>query len=180
MSQTPDVIARRIKQMRKGSRRNYGSAPSAEEFAVLVKAIQDDKMRCPVCRRTMNWLLSEGTATVVTIQHDRSGRVRLLCKGCNSRHAQHPGDSYYAVPADHKRCPACEKVKPRCDFYFVKSIGKLSSACIPCTRKIALANYHKDPEPKRERNREWKKANPERLREQRKRYREQQKKGRVS
>jgi hypothetical protein len=54
----------------------------------------------------MNWWLTEGSSTVITLQHDRDGTIRLICKGCNSRHHLHPGDSYYQMPRGHKRCPS--------------------------------------------------------------------------
>ena len=87
--------------------------PSYEELEAMFEATG---MECPVCHRRMNWFLKDGIQTVMTLQHDRSGAMRLLCLSCNVRHRDYEGDSFYKVGPDQKRCSICEVVKTLADF----------------------------------------------------------------
>lgn len=110
------------------------SVPSLRELNDLLA--QD--MRCPVCDRRMNWFASDGRSTMITLQHDRSGPHRLICHACNSRHAQMPGDSFYDLPPEHKRCPKCSMAKPFSQFHKNYTDGRwknLSQICKSCTAK---------------------------------------------
>jgi hypothetical protein len=103
----------RFRQMRTIAKHRGKSVPSMEELEALLPL----DMNCPICKRAMNWRSAEGRSTVITLQHDRSGAHRLICHACNTRHAKMAGDSFYALPADHKRCPKCESIKPISEFW---------------------------------------------------------------
>lgn len=148
----------RFKQMVKAAKRSGKKIPSFSLLENLADAIRADEMKCPVCRRVMNWMLKEGRSTVVTLQHDRSGEMRLICKSCNSKHQFYPGDTFYDLPADHKQCRKCNKIKPNSEFYFMKKLGYLSG-CIECQRSSARNNYQINKERIREYSKAYKKAN---------------------
>lgn len=161
----------RIRQMRRDAHRNKKAVPTAEALEKLAELVASDGMKCPACRRAMNWLFKDGRSTVVTLQHDRSGVIRLICKGCNSRHHLHPADTFYDLPEGHKRCPRCEAVKP-VDAFYRLATGEIVSACRECERRSQLARYHRSPEAKRAKHQEWLKANREKVKEQRRKYQE--------
>lgn len=45
------------------------------------------------------------------------------------------------VPAGHKRCPKCIRIKPYRDFY-IRRNGSPSSYCRPCHRANVSADYY--------------------------------------
>ncbi len=159
-------MRQRFIQMRNAAKRSGKAVPTFRLLERLAAALV--AMKCPACQSPMNWLLKNGAATVVTLQHDRSGRMRLICKGCNSRHHLHPGDTYYEMPSGHKRCPRCTKTKPIADF------GKKRSQCRKCEAEVSLERYRADKPTWKARKKAWLKANRrkaseyERLRRQRK------------
>lgn len=118
----------RISSMRSRAKRDGKLVPSRE----AIEAMANVSMSCFACGQEMHWLREEGASGQVTLQHDRDGSLRLLCLGCNTRHAQHPGDSYYDIPSDHKWCPDCGKVLPLSSFSIDRSrpIGR-KSYCRP-------------------------------------------------
>lgn len=119
----------RFQQMRVGAKRANKAVPSYEDLDEML-------MSCAGCGVLMHWLVTDGPRSQqATLQHDRSGAMRLLCLGCNTRHAVHPRDEFYDVPAEHKRCPACHVVKPFSAFAVDRSrpIG-LKSSCKECSR----------------------------------------------
>lgn len=120
----------RISSMRTRAKRDGKSVPSKEGIEALIPS----PFVCAGCDRSMVWLRQHGASQQATLQHDRSGALRIICLACNTRHAQHPGDSYYEIPTDHKRCPDCEKVLPRSAFAMDRSrpIG-LKAYCRPCS-----------------------------------------------
>lgn len=124
----------RFIQMRAQSRWRQLVAPSTEELEALLPA----DMACPQCKRRMNWLNNDGNSTVITLQHDRSGKVRLMCRGCNARHAARPGDEFYEQDATKKRCAACGVDQTPENFYThgkqKKWLGR-TSYCKPCHLK---------------------------------------------
>lgn len=111
------TVCYRLKQMRDDAAVDRKTVPSREALLRMAKELIASGMYCPVCANAMNWLKGDGVATVVTLQHDRSGAWRLICLGCNSRHQHYPGDEFYDLPEGHKRCALCEQVKPLSDFY---------------------------------------------------------------
>lgn len=68
-------------------------------FATLERLVPPGLV-CPACGRRMNWLKRDGAASMVTLQHDRSGRLRLICFTCNVQHWRFPGDTFYALRAN--------------------------------------------------------------------------------
>ena len=123
------VIHYRIANMRTVARRAGKTVPTRQEIEALVPA----DMVCPFCDRAMNWLRKDGISTQATLQHDRSGGHRVICMGCNARHAVHPGDSFYEIPGGHKLCPACNQVLPKERFNraSTRPVG-VSTYCRPC------------------------------------------------
>jgi len=110
------VLHYRLRQMQHSARRYNKVAPTDQVLIEMIAALGPG-LHCPVCKRQMNLLASDGQSTCLTLQHDRSGALRLICKRCNNRHQYHPLDSFYDLPAGHKRCPGCRTVKPFAEFY---------------------------------------------------------------
>jgi hypothetical protein len=102
----------RIASMRSRSTRDGKVTPSRAEIEALIP----DPFTCVGCDRPMTWLRADEPSRQATLQHDRDGRIRILCLGCNTRHAQHPGDSFYSIPKGMKRCPDCSQVLPEQTF----------------------------------------------------------------
>lgn len=105
----------RFQQMRAVAQRTQKAVPTYDVLAAILLNLGDNR-RCPVCERQMNWLGVDGQATVLTLQHDRDGTIRFLCRSCNTRHAAYPNDEFYSLPPAYKRCPGCEQVLPYAEF----------------------------------------------------------------
>lgn len=131
----------RFSQMRTCAKRHNKYVPTYEELELLtINTLQIDKGKvCPECNRVMNWVKKDGSSTVVTLQHDRSGNIKLLCQSCNSRHSKYDGDSFYTRNKSKKLCPKCKDEKELSDFFNVKSSSKRwlnkGSYCKDCNRK---------------------------------------------
>lgn len=106
----------RFQQMRVRARRYGKAVPKYSALNGMVAALGQE-FQCPACRRSMNWLGADGQSTVATLQHDRDGTMRLLCRACNTRHGAYPNDEFYALPDGHKRCPRCKRILPLTDFW---------------------------------------------------------------
>lgn len=122
----------RFQQMRTRAARDGKTVPSYW----ALDAMAAPGLICCGCQREMHWLVSDGPRSQqVTLQHDRGCTMRLLCLGCQVRHASHPGDEFYNVPVDHKRCPDCVAVLPLDRFSVDRSrpIGR-ASYCKECSR----------------------------------------------
>lgn len=133
----------RIRQMRVAARHDKKRCPEHGELEAMAMRLVRLRMRCDLCDRRMNWMKRDGIGTCVSLQHDRSGEVRLICLACNIKHGQLPGDSYYDIPIGNKWCGGCELILPVEAFY--KSTTKangLCSQCKACTL-AALAKYKK-------------------------------------
>jgi hypothetical protein len=102
----------RMSSMRTRAARDGKSVPAIE----VLERLAADSMICAGCGRTMHWLRSDGASGQATLQHDRSGAIRLLCLGCNTRHAQHPGDSFYEMRPGTKLCHDCGRALPLMAF----------------------------------------------------------------
>lgn len=137
------VVHYRIKQMRYDAQASGKTIPEATEISSMMDHWIENGLLCPVCKRKMNWLKKEGISTMLTLQHDRSGQYRLICLGCNVRHQNYPGDTFYDLPAGQEWCRTCEKTKPISDFYPRKSsrLG-IRSSCREC-EKAAVNDYHR-------------------------------------
>lgn len=123
----------RFQQMRSTAKRKGKAVPSYEELAVITPV----DMICAGCLRTMNWRSCDGQSTVASLQHDRNGRKRIICRACNTRHASMRGDTFYSMPANKKICPACKRLKPFGEFFKDRS-GRWRNAktyCKACSTK---------------------------------------------
>jgi RNase P subunit RPR2 len=122
----------RIANMRARAKRDGKVVPATSR----VEALASD-MACSGCRRVMHWLREDGASLQATLQHDRDGTIRVLCLGCNTRHAQHPGDSFYSLKPEEKFCAKCCRFLPAHDFTRDRSrpIG-LKSSCRACSAKL--------------------------------------------
>lgn len=107
----------RIKQMIDDAKIDKKLVPTHAEMESLVDDVVRREMVCEVCSRKMNWLRKDGHSTMMTLQHDRSGKLRLICLRCNVRHQWCPGDLFYDMPSGHKFCRVCKAIKPFEDFY---------------------------------------------------------------
>ena len=103
----------RFSQMRGTAKRRGKVVPS---YGDLENLNTETGGKCPVCKRTLNWLSKDGTSTVVTLQHDRSGGVRFLCLSCNTRHASFPNDTFYSTDPNMRMCPRCKTRLPLSEF----------------------------------------------------------------
>lgn len=118
----------RFNKMRSGASDRRVYAPTFQELEAMVP----DDMTCPACRRVMNWRRRDGSSTVITLQHDRSGEMRMMCSRCNSQHAHHPEDQFYLVPAGHKRCPGCGAIKHYETHFHKSGTGQTGHVTVYC------------------------------------------------
>lgn len=103
---TPQCVKHyRIRQMRHAAKGRGRYVPTTEELERLFDSLVD--FRCPHCSRRMDWTNKDGP-NVVTLQHDDSGTIRLLCMPCNSRHRD-IGDAFYDRDPNQKVCNACNR-----------------------------------------------------------------------
>jgi hypothetical protein len=117
--------------------------PSRQELVDLFRKLIADGMKC-WCGKIMVWSGKRGQLNVVSLQHDRSGEIRLLCMECNQRHRAFPGDSFYKAPVGHKFCPQCLRVLPPEMFYRIRRNGQLRSYCRECKKKLNGVAWAKD------------------------------------
>lgn len=120
----------RISSMRARAKRDGKSVPSRDEIESLISY----PFVCIGCEREMVWLRRDGASNQATLQHDRSGAIRILCLGCNTRHSNTPDDIFYDIPKESKHCPDCSKILPIEDFAVDKSrpVGR-KSYCRSCS-----------------------------------------------
>ncbi len=124
----------RFTQMRAKCKTLGKRMPSYEWLELESGRIND---KCPSCHRIMNWLKGDGVATVVTLQHDRSGEMRLLCLSCNTRHAYYPDDMFYQRDEAQKWCPRCKQELALDNFKTKKRKSQWldrETYCIQCNR----------------------------------------------
>ena len=124
----------RFQQMRVTAKRHNKVPPSYEW---LEQTWGEIGWHCPVCKRKVNWLSKEGTCTVITLQHDRNGKMRFLCFSCNMRHASFSDDSFYTADPNRKVCTICKKSLPLDMFATDRGAGVIQkkSWCRNCANK---------------------------------------------
>lgn len=105
----------RFWQMKFGARFAKKREPSLEELEALFLEVIN--MQCPVCECDMVWFTKEDRKRTLTLQHDASGKLRMICFRCNLRHAALPSDIFYEVQAGSKYCHYCEQILPLSDFH---------------------------------------------------------------
>ena len=121
----------RFYQMRREAERKGKAVPTMNQLYALAS----NGLSCPDCGVTMHWLEKESPRFVITLQHYRDGSFGLVCKSCNSRHRNMPGDDYRSSPKDHKYCPHCKLLKPFSKFAHDstrKGTMQLKSWCMEC------------------------------------------------
>ena len=121
----------RFGQMRAGAKRHGKAVPSHDQLESLV----DPSMLCPDCHIQMNWRAKDGQSTVASLQHYRDGSLGIVCRTCNTRHAFMPGDTYRAMPKDHKLCKKCGLIKKISEFSADNNRSgqmKVQSKCKSC------------------------------------------------
>lgn len=140
----------RFQQMRVQARARGKAVPSYEALEAMTTI-------CKGCGVQTHWLVSDGPRTrQATLQHDRSGAMRILCYSCNSRHEKLPGDQFYEVPPGQKRCPTCEAVKPIGAFIRDKSHPSgVKSSCRQCNNAKEVKYVARNKARVYERRRQW-------------------------
>ena len=107
----------RLKQMRTHSKYYGKSSPSRDDLLLLIPK----DMKCPSCEVKMIWTAPKkvGLRRVISLQHDRSGKIRLICFSCNSRHSHLKCSEsvFYSMGRDKKYCNGCQRVKSINDFW---------------------------------------------------------------
>lgn len=145
----------RVRQMRECARRSRKTVPSATEIDLMLASLIE--FRCPNCNRVMNWLRRDGRDSVITLQHDNDGKLRLICFSCNARHRDY-GDMIYGLSQNERRCSRCRLILPIACFPsdFTSRVWKNRKAyCRGCCNA-----YH----------REWSARNRDKLREKNRKY----------
>ena len=128
----------RFQSMRTKAKYDGKEVPSYNDLKLLFDQL-NPVMICPICRRPMNWMAKDGRSTVITLQHDRSGVLRLLCMGCNARHGQCEGDSFYSeIGPNRKRCWRCKQVKTLEEFSTDR--GRWSEKGTTCKECLYILN----------------------------------------
>lgn len=122
----------RFSQMRASAARNGKTVPSYVELESILARL--DELRCPCCKRSMNWLMKQGSSTCITLQHNRSGGHKLICLACNTRHAAMGGDSFYEKKDGFRTCPDCRTEKPIDQFWRnSERMDKTHTYCKECS-----------------------------------------------
>ncbi len=129
----------------KGQGKKVPTVPMLNDLAAKLIA---DQMRCPHCKRVTNWTSKQvGRMGVVSLQHDRNGKMRFLCLLCNMRHHRFPADTFYDFPLDWKYCNRCKTPKQREDFYesnrSTETIPGRNAYCKKCHISISSENQKK-------------------------------------
>jgi hypothetical protein len=136
------------RNMRHRAKARGKKVPSYDEVDKMFSELVD--MKCPICKRTMVLHRSLGaTPSVVSLQHDNDGMIRLICHSCNAAHAR-IGDIIYQIPKEHKQCGQCRTIKPiTCFSKARRTRDGHNSKCRQCCsdyQKNRLEDIKKDPE----------------------------------
>ncbi len=168
------TLRKRFSNMRHGARYCNKYVPTYEELHGLFAQIID--MVCPACSRTMNLTDASGPRKLrMTLQHDHSGTLRMICFSCNAAHGQSKlGDAFFSIPAGSKYCARCETIKPVEDFWRLNSVrtsyhGR-HAACKQCLSHSQAVYYAAHREEQRERCKVWRAANVDKCAADGKRY----------
>lgn len=134
------VVHNRFDTMANIARKRGKQIPTHDEFAAMAASVMADGMKCPHCRITMEWHGDRHSATV-SLQHDRNGEMRFMCMGCNCRHRNFPGDTFYDYPPNWRFCKLCNTAKPPTDFYNPMASGRPQAYCRTCKRDVGRESY---------------------------------------
>ncbi len=124
----------RFLRMRTDAKRKGKVVPSYDLLESMVQKLRDFK--CPICSIKMVWLRKESTTRAITLQHDHSGDLRLICFSCNTAHQFIPKDGFYEKPKNTRYCQDCKKFKPLTEFFQDRrlTIG-VKTYCKPCANR---------------------------------------------
>lgn len=126
------VVHFRFETMRDAARSKGKVVPTHDDLRRMADEIIQNGLACPHCGRQMHWTKPpQRRSDVVSLQHDRSGRLRLLCMGCNIKHATYPGDTFYDAPIGWSFCHRCHQSLPPESFYK----NRMGACCRSC-RKV--------------------------------------------
>src|SRR3990167_8061438 len=108
-------IKTKIKNMRKHAREDGKYVPTRDELLLMFRNLQD--LKCLGCSLEMVLVGPQRERRMLTLQHDRDGRLRFLCKSCNPRHFAYQGDGFYTRRDDGRECKRCGVFKSWDKFY---------------------------------------------------------------
>lgn len=128
----------RVVQMRDSARSSGKYTPTPGEMNQMVEALIANGMKCEACSVEMVWGTGErGRSDVVSLQHDRSGDVRLICMGCNIRHYTFPDDTFYNhADRQSAHCARCHRTLPLSSFYVNARGRRAGSCCKECRKEL--------------------------------------------
>ena len=109
-------------------------------YDYLENRLRISKMKCEYCHIKMNWLAKNGQKKVMTLQHDRSGLMRFLCRSCNAKHGSMPENIFYTMNHNtHRYCQDCRKAMLK-EIFFKDNFNptKRKSYCKKCSTKRVL------------------------------------------
>lgn len=128
------IMHYRFLSMRNCAQQSGKTIPTYNQLATLVT----DELLCGDCGIRMNWERKDGTVTVATLQHYRSGEFGLVCQTCNTRHHFMPGDSFRELSPGQKWCKHCKVIKPFADFVLqnkARSENQFAGGCRQCRKE---------------------------------------------
>lgn len=134
------IVHNRFDTMTTCARDKGKRIPTYEELSSMAATLIANDMKCWHCGQKTQWAGKRSDTHTITLQHDRSGEIRFLCKTCNARHQFFPGDTFYDVPLDHKFCPKCKRTMHASEFYPLPN-GKPRTYCKDCKNLIAVEEY---------------------------------------
>lgn len=126
----------RMETMKNAAQKAGKRIPTWDELEKMIHDVEASGLKCPHCGIQMCWLMAEDKLRTLTLQHDRSGDLRILCFLCNIQHDDVPGDLFYEIPVGHKHCPQCRVVQPIDTQFYRLSNGRLSSWCRSCRKAV--------------------------------------------
>lgn len=132
------AIHYRMKDMRTKAKVYGKTVPSREQIKILFDILVKNGMRCPGCQCLMHWTVRLGPLrSVVSLQHDRSGQIKLICQSCNTRHHHVKGDLFYEIPKGSKYCCGCNQILTLESFSSSStSLLAVRSRCRKCSYEL--------------------------------------------
>lgn len=128
------IVHYRFETMRDAARLKRKYVPSHSELEALRNDLEMNGMKCRACECVMIWSGRPEDGNIVSLQHDASGSICFLCKRCNCKHGQLPGDLFYSLPEGQWYCAKCKTIKDIDGEFYRLNSGKLSSWCKSCRR----------------------------------------------
>lgn len=111
------VVHNRFDTMRASAQSKGKIVPTHEQLEEMASILIARGMKCEACGIETQWAGVKGSLSTISLQHDRCGKLRLICMGCNQRHDDLPGDTFYDLPANHWPCPKCKRMLHLSAYY---------------------------------------------------------------